>query len=38
MVNAKIKSDVEAKKRNLINTTWALGETSEIILWSERAK
>lgn len=35
MVNAKIKNDVEAKKRN---RTWALGKTSEIILWSERAK
>lgn len=30
MVNAKIKSDVEARKRNLINPTWALGKTSEI--------
>lgn len=38
MVNAKIKSDLEAKKRNCINPTWALGKTSEIILWSDRAK
>lgn len=38
MVNAKIKGDVEAKRRSLFNPTWALGKSSEIILHPDKVK